>query len=877
MNFFLNFSRTTTNMRLLSFVFYCCLCTQLNAQLLENFSDGDFTTNPTWIGTVADYQVNGNQQLQLNAAAAGTSYINTAHNLTDFNNKEWHFWVKQGFSGSANNNGRIYLTSTNADLSTDPDGIYIQMGESLSLDAVRLMQKNGGSTTQICASADGSISSSFEIGVRVVRDGSGNWSLYVDFTGGTSYVLVGTGVESAMATGAVFGYLNTYTSGNVSNFYFDDLYIGDEIVDLAPPIMDTVLIINNMQIDVVFNEALSIATAEDENNYDIIPFNSAATATLDGSNPKLVHIQLGQPLSNGNTYTITSSGIEDLNGNSATSQSLNFVYLIAEAVSPGDVIINEFFCDPTPTVGLPEAEFVEIYNKSTKILNVNNWQLGDASTFGTIKDGWLMPGAYLILCPTGNVPDYSGSVGVTSFPSLNNTEDSIVLKDENGVLLDLIYYSDSWYQDEAKEDGGWTIERINPLAPCSSASNWKASLDASGGTPAIQNSVFDTTPDTGTPFLTAAFVTNTNEVQLYFNELVDSFSIASASITTSPTLTETSRLINSQLVNQFSIQFTETITPSQIYSISLTNIQDCWGNVGTSNINFVLPDEVDSGDVIINEVLFDSYTGGSDWVEIYNNSDKIIDLKGWKIARIYQGEITDHEEITSHYLLYPKDYVVFDEDSNFTIANYPAAILGKFYQTDLPTYSDDTGGVVVTYPKFVFIDTMDFVMDQLVYADSWHFELLDENDGKSLERIDPNLPTQDKNNWHTAAEAIGFGTPGGENSQYTPALHNGEISLTSQTISPDNDGFEDVLQINYQMNQAGMLATIKIFDDYGRMIKLLSESELLGIKGTFTWDGVRDNGLKANIGTYVLLVEAFNATNGEKFVAKKVFVVAGKM
>lgn len=847
------------------------------AQMNDDFSDGDFTNNPAWNGTSADFIVNSSEQLQLNAAAAGTSYLSTPHNLSDFDNKEWNFWVRQNFAGSASNFGRIYLTSNSPDLTTEPDGIYLQLGEALSTDAVRLMERNGGVTTQICASADGTIAAAFQINVKVVRNNAGTWSLYVDFAGGINYTLVATGSETATVSGTHVGYLCTYTSGNMNRFYLDDVYAGDEIIDTDPPVMTSVQIIDVNNIDVLFSEAVTPATAENTNNYDIIPFNSVTIATLDGGNPALVHLQLSQPLLNGNTYTLTSSGIEDVNGNASTAQSLDFTYLVAETPAPGDVIINEFMADQTPVVGLPETEFVEIHNVSSKIFNITGWRLGDNSSFGTIQAGWLLPGEFAVLCPTSSVPLFASAIGVTSFPNLNNAGDDIIITDNNDVQLDKITYDLSWYKDPSKQNGGWTIERINPLAPCSQASNWRASVDPNGGTPGAQNSVYDTTPDTQPAFISSIFVVAPTEVEITFNKSVDSTSLTTAAITTSPVLTETNRTIDGTTPLSFRVEFSQAITASQYYSITISGVEDCWGNVGNSSSTFILPSDADSGDVIINEVLFDQYTGGSDWVELYNKSDKVINLKGWKIARLVNGAVSDHKLISANYLLQPDDYVVIGADSSFVINNYPATIPGKFYQLAVPTLPNDTGSVIVTFPQFVFIDTIDVVMDQLIYSSKWHFRLIDSKDGKSLERMDPDRPTQEASNWYTAAEAIGFATPGGKNSQYYPALYNGEVNLTSETISPDNDGFEDILQISYQMNAPGMLATVKIFDDRGRIIKTVVQNELLGINGTIIWDGIREDGQKAQIGTYVMLMEAFDINGGNEFVAKKAFVVAGKM
>ena len=187
----------------------------------------------------------------------------------------------------------------------------------------------------------------------------------------------------------------------------------------------------------------------------------------------------------------------------------------------------------------------------------------------------------------------------------------------------------------------------------------------------------------------------------------------------------------------------------------------------------------------------------------------------------------------------------------------------------MPSYNNDKGTVYLTSDGVV--------IDAVPYADNWHFELLNDDEGKSLEPMDPNGESAHSNNWHTAAEAIGFGTPGGENSQYRPALDNGEFSYTSETVSPDNDGFEDVLQVNYKMMAPGFVGRFAVYDDRGRKIALVMESELLGVEGFFVWDGITDSGTKAAIGTYVGVFEAFHIDGGHVVARRKAFVVAGRL
>lgn len=853
------------------FLFLVLLLTQFFSfgQITEDFSDGDFSSNPTWSGTTADYIINPSFELQLNNSIAGTSYLSTAHGLATLDSKEWSFWTKQSFSPSSGNYGRVYLTASNSDLTTDPDGFYLQLGEAGTADAIRLFKCQSGVHTELLAGTPAQITTSFEIGVRVVRDASANWSVFVDDAGGTNYVLAGTVNDATALLGTHFGFFSEYTVSNSDNFYHDDIYIGDEIVDTNPPVLVSATAVNANQIDVLFDEAVDQATAETLGNYDIQPFLSATSALVDGTNPALVHLVPTTALINGSSYTLFTDLIEDLSGNPSTQQSVDFMYLVAENPLPGDIAINEFLCDPTPQVGLADAEFVELYNLSSKIFNVQDWKLGDATSDGTIQNGWLLPGEYIVLTATANVDSFTVATAVTSFPSLNNSGDNIVIRDNNGVVLDSITYSDNWYNDENKDGGGYTIERINPNDPCTDFSDWSASNDALGGTPGAQNSIFDSTPDTSAPALNQLIALAPNYLEIYFTEGMDSLSLVNALVSVTPTLTIQNIYVSGEHPSMFTIQFNENFIASQVYNLELDNVSDCWLNTTNISGNFALPETAVAGDIIINEILFDPLTGGSDWVELYNNSNKLIDLFNWELATFDDDTIGGNAQITTHFVLYPGEYVVITEDENQIIQNYPAAVVGRFIENDVPSYTNDS--------STVYIIQGNEVIDRVAYTEDWHFQILDNTDGKSLERLDPNGISTDSDNWHTAAEAIGFGTPGGENSQLNPVVNGGNFTFESETISPDNDGYEDKLQVNYQMEAPGMVGKFVIYDDRGRLVKEVFSSELLASEGVFTWDGIRTDGTKASIGTYIAIFEAYDIQGAVVFAGKKAFVVAGKL
>jgi hypothetical protein len=854
------------------FLFSVFFLTQLACfgQIFDDFSDGDFTSGTPWQGTNADYIVNGSEQLQLNNAGAATSYLSTPHNLSPFisGNKEWQFWTRQAFSPSSGNFARIYLTSSNSDLSTAPDGFYLQLGEAGTSDAVRLFKSDGGIDTELISGPSGQISTSFSIGIRVVRTIGGDWSLYIDPAGGTNFGLVGSATDATDLLGTHSGMLNIYTSSNSTSFYYDDIYIGNEILDITPPVLLSATVINDLLIDVLFDEALNQASAEDPLNYSYSPSLGIFSYNLDGSNPALVHLVPNTPLSNGDVYDVTTTNIADIEGNISGAQTTDFAYLISEIPVAGDVVINEVMFKETPPVGQPLVEYVEIYNRSTKIFNVQGWKLGDASSNGTLLSDWLLPDGYMILTKTSGVDSFAVATGVTSFPSLNNTGDDLILRSDNGLTLDSISYLDDWWNNSSIS-GGVSIERINPNDPCSDNNDWTASADVSGGTPGTQNSVFDPTPDTTDPELSFLLALSPNFLEIYYNEGMDSTSLSNTTLVFTPPLTVLNNYVLSSPADMQTLEVTPDFIGSQTYTIEIQGVSDCWGNTTTLFGEFALPEVAVFGDLVINELLVDPVSGGKDWIEIYNNSDKLIDLFNYQIADYDDDTIANFKLIEQHILIGADEYIVLGEDISQIAQHYSTVVPDNLYETDLPSYSNDSGSVYLIFNNAV--------MDRVAYNDDWHFQLLDNTDGVSLERIEPNGESSNGNNWHSAAEAIGFGTPGVVNSQFYPALSNGEFNYTNEVVSPDSDGYQDVLQINYQMVEPGYVGHFTVYDDRGRLISRVVESELLGASGTFSWGGVKDDGTKTSIGTYVGVFEAFQIDGGVVFTKKKAFVVAGKI
>src|SRR5580765_8306318 len=107
-----------------------------------------------------------------------------------------------------------------------------------------------------------------------------------------------------------------------------------------------------------------------------------------------------------------------------------------------DVVIDEIMADPTPQVGLPNNEWIELKNTTSAPINLQNWRIGDATgQSGPLPNFTLQPDSFVIVCTGSAVAAMSVSgttISVTSFPSLDNNGDQLFIKAANGKTIHAI-------------------------------------------------------------------------------------------------------------------------------------------------------------------------------------------------------------------------------------------------------------------------------------------------------------------------------------------------------------------------------------------------------------------------------------------------------
>jgi hypothetical protein len=374
------------------------------------------------------------------------------------------------------------------------------------------------------------------------------------------------------------------------------------------------------------------------------------------------------------------------------------------------------------------------------------------------------------------------------------------------------------------------------------------------------------TPDTEGPLVSRFEVVNATTILVYFNEFVDESSISN--LENFVVDSGIGNPVSAEIVNGKAVQlvFSTPFQSGQSYLLSLSNIEDLFGNTIAANttLEFFLTETPQVGELLINEILFNPYPDKFDFIEIYNSSSKFLNLEGLIIQNTQRNE--DFVEIDNNLILFPGEYLALTPNKQSLAELYTFEFPEKVISQDLPSFNNDEGNVSL----FVKEGGSKITLDSFNYNENYHYRLLFDVEGVSLERISFMGGSDDPENWHSAAEAAGYATPGYKNSQFVEGISGFEdpFQFTTKVFSPNNDGNNDLLIINYELEQPGYVSNIKIFDVKGRFIKNLTRNLLLGTEGFVKWDGTNADSELASLGIYIVLLELIHPSGDIKHFKK---------
>lgn len=522
------------------------------------------------------------------------------------------------------------------------------------------------------------------------------------------------------------------------------------------------------------------------------------------------------------------------------------------------VLIHEFLPDPSPSRGLPNAEFIELKNVSKASVQLRNWRITNGSTSGKINTDFLLkPDSMVILVTSGAVAayrSYGTCIILTPFPALNNEEDTLLLFNEKDSLIHAIAYHTSWYRNSVKQEGGWSLEMIDESQPCLQSLNWIASTSITGGTPGKQNQSAGSVKDSLAPWIARVYLADSLTIYVQMNEpMLDTV------VFFTPQLDVISQRWLPPLFQVLHITLRQPFPRDSLLTFLLKGAADCSGNQAYTLSATIghFATEVNT-QCIINEILFDPPVGGSDYIEIYNRSSQPIDIAQLMLAnRSANGMLSSYRSISSSpFPLLPNHYLVLTQDSSWINSYYsPGQVL--IQEMALPAFPDDEGSVVL-------LNLQGSVVDELHYSAKWHHPLMSSTQGVALERVSPFGNTQQQQNWQSAASTNRFGSPGYRNSQSVPFPEPSDaiLAVSSLVISPNQDGFQDVLRLKYVLDQPGYLANIDVYSSWGFPVCTIANNDLCGITGEFVWNGLNMQQQPLKKGAYIISAR-FHHTNGK--------------
>jgi Lamin Tail Domain len=533
----------------------------------------------------------------------------------------------------------------------------------------------------------------------------------------------------------------------------------------------------------------------------------------------------------------------------------------------GQIIITEIFADPTPSKGLPEREYIEIYNNSGAEINLKGYSLSYGSTNVSLPDYAFAKEEYIIVCKKDYESEFIkyGKVLNIANLSLLNEGSLLVLKNTKGVIEHIINYSKSWYSP--KMDEGFALEMIDIQKNCLGNSNWASSVSSIGGTPGKLNSISGILKNiSGPELLKSEIEKNVVSLTLSGNMDVDQLKTLTNITFENPAIKVNKNLSSIYTSNILKFEISTSLDLQEKIAFIVKNPTDCLGTVGDdiAVIFYNLP-KAKKGEVIITEILFNPNKNQSEFFELYNVSKKAINLKGFGVST-KENEIASIRLLTtSDLIIQPNSYIVFAKEKTIWQAQFPDRKDKFFEMPSFPSLNNEKGILNFINPDSVIFDTF-------IFNDAFHSTYLISKVGVSLERINFKLPATQNSNVHSAAQANGFVTPGLSNSSVETTKTGNIFTLNRKTVILNDPNLSKV-SLKYALNDLGYQATIKVINKDGKICRKLISNQSLGIEGEFEWDGTDNSGQILPVGYYFFDIELRKDLKNDSL---KVSVIVGE-
>jgi len=546
---------------------------------------------------------------------------------------------------------------------------------------------------------------------------------------------------------------------------------------------------------------------------ELIITQNSAGALAPGDSANYNANDLLDSLGNRQYITVVTYAPDEDTLNNKKTGSVNVV----SAGGFDSLIVNEIMYAPTTGTG---EEWFELYNKSSSPVNLQNWKWKDATaTIQTITTQavFIPAGGFVVVCQDSNSVKsfYPQNTGIylqsSGWSALNNTGDNVILINSTGIIIDSLTFTSVW----GGSTGNRSLERISYTAPSGNQSNWGTCVSPIGATPNRVNSLTPkandlalnklsfsrTTPSIGDTLGIIAQIKNRglNSAPSFTVSFYDDYNRDSI-----PTPNELKAALNS----------TAALNPGDSANYTYNVILDSAGFRGYIAVVTYTPDEdttnnrlaagievtggSTAGRVIINEIMYDPQTGESEWVELFNNSDSLVNLKNWKI----QDNTTSQVIITPNdYFINPGDFVVITGSG--AIFNFHAGLDSSkvIINSSFPSLSNSGDAVIIYKINGALSDRVDFLP-------VWG------GDGVSLERIDINGASNDSTNWASSVDCE-KSTPASQNSVTTATHYTAGDLIVNEIMAGPSTGNPEWIELYNPTGQTINISNWLMFETGG--------------------------------------------------------------
>lgn len=270
------------------------------------------------------------------------------------------------------------------------------------------------------------------------------------------------------------------------------------------------------------------------------------------------------------------------------------------------------------------------------------------------------------------------------------------------------------------------------------------------------------------------------------------------------------------------------------------------------------------GEIVFNELLPNPFAEGSEYIELYNRSERTLSLAGLSVAtRKTDGSLSTRYPLSSvPFTLPPDGYALLTKNKEGVASCYLVSSPEVVHELRLPVLANTSATLVL------FRTTDEEVIDEVSYTKAWHAAWVKNEKGIALERINPDRPSGEAANWTSASETAGYGTPGYRNSQAGHGHPEKPTGIEAPVYSSTTGEYD----IYYYLDQPGYSCRAWVYDAAGRRLAELANQTLLGLEGRFTWNGLSADGSRLRPGVYLFYADLYHA-GGKVRAYKRVFLV----